>query len=540
MSGVKVGIGADSSKAERELSSFERKTRKIAKSIQKGFQERIGHKLFDGMTSAARAVPGFLNSAIQSASDLNEEIGKSELLFGDSANMIQKWAEGTAMSLGMSKLEALQATGAFGGFFNAIGKTKKESADMSLKMAKLAVDLGSLYNTSTEEAIYALGAAMRGESEPMRRFNVFLEDGKLKAEAFALGLYDGKGPLDSLTKSLATYSFILKSTTIANDNFADTSDGLANSQKQLNAQFENAKLAVGEGLLPAMQSLVDILNNMNFEEIGKDVGSLAKSFVDLGSSIRDSFVGFRMLARYVTFDFEGAEKMKADEIQKKMGQNTIELTEEGKILLHGTEEQKKALIEKLDLQEEELKKQEELSSGKDQQSREEFEYIQRLSDLQNELARNEIANAQKVAETKKKLLEQEEEQRQKIAEITRDQYQDLSMREAEALAEFGIDKALEKTRLQELLGMGLAEKDAVEISGRENNLRKLQKTQDLLSTLSGRSSVTAVSSMQRIGGGGGVSTELDLQKRQASLQEQMVELLKGIKDQNPRKSISDF
>ena len=539
MAGVNVYVNGDASKAERELSSFERKTRKIAKSIQKGFQERIGHKLFDGLTSAARAVPGFLNGAIQSASDLNEEIGKSALLFGDSANEIQKWAEGTAESLGLSKLEALQATGAFGGFFNAIGKTKKESADMSIQIAKLAVDLGSLYNKPTEDAIYALGAAMRGEAEPMRKYNVFLEDATLKAEAFALGLYDGKGPLDSLTKSLATYSHIVKSTSIANDNFTDTSDGLANSQKILAAQFENAKIAVGEGLLPAMQSLVDILKNMDFEEIGKDVGNLAKDFVELASSIRKSFVGAKMFYQLTTFDFEGLKETRSDEVEREIKKNAMELTEEGEILLHGTEEQKKALLEKLDLQEEELKNEKDISDEKDQQNRDEFEYNQRLLALQNELARNEIAHAQKVAETKKKLLEEEEEKRKKIAEITRDEFKNLSMREAEALAGLGMDGALKNARKQELLGMGISEKDATEISDREDTLRRLDKTQDLLDRLSGISSTSAVSSMQSIGGGGGVAV-IDIQKRQADLQQQMVKLLEKIKNQKPMESISDF
>ena len=541
MAGVHVSVGADSKKAERELSSFEQKTRKIAKSIQKGFQERIGHKLFDGLAGAARAIPGFLNGAIQSASDLNEEIGKSVLLFGDSANTIEKWAEGAAESLGMSKLEALRATGAFGGFFNAIGKTKKESADMSVKMAKLAVDLGSLYNTPTEDAIYALGAAMRGEIEPMRRYNVFLQDAELKAEAFALGLHDGKGPLDSLSKSLATYSFILKSTGIANDNFTDTSDGLANSQKILAAQIENAKLAVGEGLLPAMQSLIDILKNMDFEEIGKDVGSLAKSFVGLGSSIRESFVGLKMFVQFGTLDIEGAKKTARDEIERKMSQNAIELTEEGEILLNGTEEQKKALLEKLDLQEQELENEKKLSNQKSEQSRDEFEYIQRLSNLQNELAANEIKNAQEVAQKKKELIEKEAEERKKLQEITKKEFENLTMMEAEALAEFGFGGGQKKqARVQELVSSGMTREDAQEIAGRESNVEKLFRTRDMLSNLANQSNVLAVSSMQRIGGGGGVTTQLDLQKRQATLQEQMVRLLEQIKDQSPRENISDF
>ena len=45
-----------------------------------------------------------------------------------------------------------------------------------------------------------------------------------------------------------------------------------------------------------------------------------------------------------------------------------------------------------------------------------------------------------------------------------------------------------------------------------------------------RSSLTAVSSMQAIGGGGGVSGELNLQKTQTDLQRQLVVLNKELVD----------
>ena len=539
MAGVNVSIGADSKKAERELSSFERKTRNIAKSIQKGFQERIGHKLFDGLTSAARAVPGFLNGAIESASSLNEEISKSETIFGNSAAEIRKWAKGADEAMGLSEVAALEASGTIGNMFTAMGMGGEEASNMSMAMVQLASDLGSFNNTSTEDAIQAIGAALRGESEPIRRYGVLLDDATLKAEALAKGLYDGTGTLKPASRALAAYSVILNQTTAAQGDFAKTSDGLANSQKILAAQFENAKTEVGKGLLPAMQSLVDILKNMDFEEIGKDVGSLAKSFVELGSSVRESFVGFRILARIITFDFDGAEKMKQDEINKKLKENAMELTEEGEILLHGTEEQKKALLEKLDLQDKELEKSKNLANQKTAKSKDEIEYIERLFALQAELAENEIKNAEEVAKRKKQLLEEEQEKRKEIAEITRDEFKNLSMREAEALAGLGMDGVLKNARKQELLGMGVSEKDATEISDREDTLRRLDKTQDLLDRLSGISSTSAVSSMQSIGGGGGVAV-IDIQKRQADLQQQMVKLLEKIKDQKPMESISDF
>ncbi len=60
-----------------------------------------------------------------------------------------------------------------------------------------------------------------------------------------------------------------------------------------------------------------------------------------------------------------------------------------------------------------------------------------------------------------------------------------------------------------------------------------------------RSSITAVSSMQAIGGGGGVAGELNLQKTQTDLQRQLVDLqqkmvglLEGVKTATGQQPVS--
>ena len=522
MAGVHVSVGADSKKAERELSSFEQKTRKIAKSIQKGFQERIGHKLFDGLAGAARAIPGMLNEAIQSASSLNEEISKSQTIFGRSSDEIRKWAKGAAESMGLSEVAALEASGTIGNMFTAMGMTGEEAADMSKSMVQLASDLGSFNNTSTDDAIQAIGAALRGESEPIRRYGVLLDDATLKAEAFSQGMYDGTGTLKPATRALAAYSVILKQTTAAQGDFVKTSDGLANSKKILNAQFENASTEIGKALLPAMQALVDLMREIDWEEMAKDVGAFAEMFISLAKNVGDAYNSFKSFAEeaMITLGILDDIKKKTSDMSIFAGEfESPTKTEGGDRFDRGT----KALEDAI------------------KRDKERIEYQKRLGALQNDLAANEIKNAEEVAQRKKELIEKEAEERKKLQEITKKEFENLTMMEAEALAEFGFGGGQKKqARVQELVSSGMTREDAQEIAGRESNVEKLFRTRDMLSNLANQSNVLAVSSMQRIGGGGGVTTQLDLQKRQATLQEQMVRLLEQIKDQSPRENISDF
>lgn len=523
MAGINYTISADASKANREMSSFEKKTRKIVDSISKGFKERIGHKLFDGLIGAARAVPGMLGEAIDSASSLNEEVSKSETIFGSSSAEIQKWAKGAAEAMGLSEVAALEATGTIGNMFVAMGMSGDQAANMSKSMVQLASDLGSFNNTSTDDAIQAIGAALRGESEPIRRYGVLLDDATLKAEAFAKGLYDGKGSLDPATRALSAYSVILKQTTAAQGDFQKTSDGLANSQKILAAQLANASTEIGKALLPVMQSLVDLMREIDWKSISTDVGILTESFISLASSVGDVYAQFKRGAEEIGWKLAGGgdfRPQKWDPDESPEYQAFLYSKKK-----HEIDKENKAFAEKT--------AQDAIDANKRN-----AEWLEIQAGLKDE----QLKKSKELAEQEKRNAEQKAQAiRDEIRQKTMAEKAAISMTEAQVLAEFGMGGAAVKAnRIEELRKQGITGKDAEEIANREGDVDKLMRTRDMLSSMASRSSVTAVSSIQRIGGGGGVSTQLDYQKRQAQLQEQMVSLLSEIKERQKPQSISDY
>jgi hypothetical protein len=140
-----------------------------------------------------------------------------------------------------------------------MGFAREKAADMSVTMVQLASDMASFNNASPEETLDALRAGLAGESEPLRRFGVFLSDVTVKQEALNLGLYTGKGNLDAAGKAAATYSLILKQTKDAQGDFARTGDGLANQQRKLSALIRDTNASVGEALLPTVTKMTAAL-----------------------------------------------------------------------------------------------------------------------------------------------------------------------------------------------------------------------------------------------------------------------------------------
>lgn len=248
-----------------------------------------------GVAVASAAVVGFLANAVDAASDLQESIGKTDVVFGDNADEVKDWAQGTAKSIGISKQAALEAAGTYGNLFRAFGIGKDKATDMSTTLVDLAADLASFNNTSTEDAINALRSGLSGETEPLKRYGVALSDVRLKAKALELGIYDGVGALDTATKSQAAYELILQDTALAQGDFSRTSEGLANQQRILQAQIEDVSAEVGTQLLPIIAALVTFLNDQGVPAlrgffdilgtIGKGIGRVAEGYTLLRNGV---------------------------------------------------------------------------------------------------------------------------------------------------------------------------------------------------------------------------------------------------------------
>jgi hypothetical protein len=252
---LKLSILADVDKLNKSLKTGEQDVSSFTGKLQ-GFSDKIT-TAFKVATAAAVVFAGKLAiDSIKAASDLGETISKVGVLFGDSAKEIEKFADGAAQSLGQTKQEALDAAANFAIFGKSAGLSGKSLTDFSTDFVKLAADLSSFNNVPQEEAINAIGSALRGEAEPLRKFGVLLDDATLKNAALELGLISTtKNALTPQQKVLAAQKVIFEQTTAAQGDFARTSGGLANQTKILSAELENTKLVIGEALLPIVLEL---------------------------------------------------------------------------------------------------------------------------------------------------------------------------------------------------------------------------------------------------------------------------------------------
>ena len=211
-------------------------------------------------TAAFGAVAAGSLKLVNMASSLEESQSKVNVVFGEAAGVVNEFAATSAQAFGITKQAALEATGTFGNLLQAFGTGKGQAAEMSTTLIGLAADLASFNNTGIEDAIQALRSGLSGETEPLKRFGVAINDVRLKQEAVTLGLYDGKGALDINAKTQAAYALILKDTGLAQGDFARTSDGFANQMRILKASLSDAATELGVVLLPYFKQFIIYVN----------------------------------------------------------------------------------------------------------------------------------------------------------------------------------------------------------------------------------------------------------------------------------------
>jgi hypothetical protein len=354
---LRFDVEANGAQARRELASTRGEVESFGRSADNAgnASERSQGKLSrftSGLGAAAKAFGPLAAAAagaaivkigidsVKAASDLNEEASKSKQIFGASSAAIDKWASSAAKNLGQSKQQALEATSTFGLIGQKAGLSGEATAKFSTQFAGLASDLASFNNTSPQEAIDAIGSAMRGEAEPIRKYGVLLDEATLKAEAMKIGLlkpvkdqakiqayhvavisgqqkYNDavkefgpkslealkaeanlgtardrlkkatEGTIPALTqqqKVLAAGHAIMEQTTKAQGDFERTSGGLANQQRILAAQFENTKAKAGQVLLPALTGVLKVVNGLfnpsdKVRAVFHQIGEVASSYL---------------------------------------------------------------------------------------------------------------------------------------------------------------------------------------------------------------------------------------------------------------------
>lgn len=237
---------------------------------------------------AAGAAAG-LYGLVTAASDLEQAVGGTESIFGEAETAVVAFARNSADAVGLTEEATRSLTSQLGGLLKGFGFTKDEAADLSIQLTTLGADLSAAFGGDTQQAVEAIGAALRGETDPIEQYGISLNAAKVEAKALELGLVSTGEELTANAKATAALAIINEQAADVQGQFGREAETTAGQLQRLQAEAGDAAAQVGQSLQPAMNELIETARSdliPGLQEVGEALGP---ALADLALSLAPAF-----------------------------------------------------------------------------------------------------------------------------------------------------------------------------------------------------------------------------------------------------------
>ena len=250
-----------------------------------------------------------IKGALDASSNLNEQVSKSRVVFGAATREVEAWAKN---ALGLANDQALETAGSIGALLRPLGVLEDRSAKISTRLTDLGTDLASFYNTDVQSALDAIRSGLVGEIEPLRRYGVILSATKVEQAAMAATGKTNAKALTDQEKALARVRIILEQTKLAHGDYSRTIEGSANQERELQKNWRNTQILLGQTLQPTYNELLRTINRWlgdseNQERIQRDVNRAVEAGVGAFKAIRGAIDDARSVVEPLVDSLGGIE-----------------------------------------------------------------------------------------------------------------------------------------------------------------------------------------------------------------------------------------
>ena len=269
---VRVAVVGDAAQLQRELKKAEGQLSGFGANAQKS-GDILRTALFGG------AVLYGAQKLVKAAGDLEQSIGGTAAVFGTAAGNVDKFAKSAADVVGLSENAARSLTSRLGASLKGAGLSAEKAAEQSIFLTKTGADLASTLGGNTNDAVSALGGALRGEYDPLERFGIALKASEVNAKAVSMGLADSVTSVSAYAKGQATLALITERSAFAVGNFGKEADTAQGQQQRAAAAMEDASAKLGASLLPI------------YTKIQETVVLVANAFSALPAPVQTGLIG---------------------------------------------------------------------------------------------------------------------------------------------------------------------------------------------------------------------------------------------------------
>lgn len=161
----------------------------------------------------------------------------------------------------------------------ALGVDAKQSLEIVDQLQRRSLDIAAFRDVSDAEAFRAVISGITGETEPLKRFGIVVNETAVKAELLALGFKGNATNASEAAKSIARTNIIMRQSAEMQGQVAREADTLAEQEKRVRVEFTKAAEDFGKQFLPVAAKVLswatDALKAFNDLPSGVQVAGLA-------------------------------------------------------------------------------------------------------------------------------------------------------------------------------------------------------------------------------------------------------------------------
>ena len=211
---------------------------------------------------AIKKITEFTSACLDLGSDLAEVQNVVDVTFSKMNEQVNNFAQNAVFQFGLSETMAKQYTGTFGAMAKAFGFVESEAYAMSTTLTGLAGDVASFYNITQGEAYTKLKSVFTGETESLKDLGVVMTQTALDQFALANGYGKTTAKMTEQEKVALRYAFVQQQLSLAQGDFARTSDSWANQVRILKLQFDSLRASLGQGFISALTPVIKVINTI--------------------------------------------------------------------------------------------------------------------------------------------------------------------------------------------------------------------------------------------------------------------------------------
>lgn len=242
---ISLDLTLNSAMFNRQMSSLQKTTSNMMSKMVKaaGFAY-MGKQIYDVAASW-----------MELGSDLQEVQNVVDVTFTTMNDKVNEFAKTTQTLVGINEVSAKKYMGQFGAMSKAFGFTEEQAYNMSEALVKMGGDTASFYNLSSDLAFTKIKSVFTGETETLKDLGIVMTQSALNQHALSKGINKTVNQMSEQEKVALRLNFVMEQLNLAQGDYARTSDGYANTTKNISAIFEAAKTNFGLGFINMTEAM---------------------------------------------------------------------------------------------------------------------------------------------------------------------------------------------------------------------------------------------------------------------------------------------